>query len=261
MASEALAIKGIILFSEEYKDKDRMLTILTSTMGIIKACAKSTGKQNSKLAFLSVPFMLVDFTLSDSHGFWYVKEALIIESNSGIMNSLEAMAVANHISDVLSKAVMQTDVSHSAYELAVYALYVLGINPQNYKSVYAAFNLKFLLLSGFATTFDNCSNCGNEISKFGTLYIDLEGCQIFCEECKRVTKNSNNLFKLSLASLNVINYYISKPVNSIFTLTVAENIQDEVRRFSTKFISVQLDEEFRDPIESIKFPVIRINRD
>mgnify|MGYP003309668158 CR=1 FL=1 len=120
--------RGLIIRSSEYKDKDRLLSVLTSDRGLITICAKGVAKPGSSLGSVSMPYMLCDFTLSDSHGFWYVKEALIIESNSGILNDLMALAVASHIADVLDKSYLNSEVSKSSYELTIYSYYALSIN-------------------------------------------------------------------------------------------------------------------------------------
>ncbi len=251
MASESVSVKGLILSSDEYKDKDRMLTVLTSDMGIIKVCAKGTGRPNSKTAFLSVPYMLCDFTLSDSHGFWYFKEGLIIESNSGIMNSLEAMAVAGHIADILAGTIYQTDSSKLSYELAVYAYYCLGRNPERYKYVYSAFNFYYLKISGLATTIVECSNCKTSFESFDYLFVNLNDTACYCGECAKVSKIRNNLFKVSKNAVTVFNYYLLNQVSSIFSINISEALIDEVYKFSTIYLSVHLDEKITDPIESL----------
>lgn len=249
MASEPISVKGLILSSDEYKDKDRMLTILTSTMGIIKACVKGASKQGSKTAFLSVPYMLCDFTLTDSHGFWYVKEALIVESNSGILNSLEAMAIASHIAKLLAKSVFQTEISKEAYELTVYAYYALGKFPESYKVIYSAFNARFLMISGFAVVLESCANCSSSLTR--VVHVDLENSNCYCEECIKSVKTTGKLFKLSEGAIASINYFYEKSVSSIFTLKISDELQNEVYRFTTSYLSIQLDEEVKDPLASL----------
>ena len=89
--------RGLIIKSDDYKEKDRLLSVLTSDRGLITICAKGVAKPGSSLGFVSMPYMLCDFVVSVSHGYYYLKDASIIESNSGIMESLEQMTVAAHI--------------------------------------------------------------------------------------------------------------------------------------------------------------------
>ena len=93
--------RGLIIRSAEYKEKDRLLSVLTSDRGLITICAKGVAKPGSSLGFVSMPYMLCDFVVTVSHGYYYLKDASIIESNSKIMESLEQMTVAAHISSCL----------------------------------------------------------------------------------------------------------------------------------------------------------------
>ena len=88
--------RGLIIKSDDYKEKDRLLSVLTSDRGLITICAKGVAKPGSSFGFVSMPYMLCDFVVSVSHGYYYLKDASIIESNSGIMESLEQMTVAAH---------------------------------------------------------------------------------------------------------------------------------------------------------------------
>lgn len=254
MASEPISVKGIILFSEEFKDKDRMITVLTSNMGIIKVCVKGAGKTNSKTSYLSVPFMLVDFTLTDSHGFWYLKEGEIIESNSGIMSSLEAMEIASHIADLLVKSVYQSDVAYDCYQLTVYAYYVLSKNPNKYKEVYSAFNIRYLYISGLASIYTSCSNCKTSILEKSFWFVGLQDSSCYCNDCCRASKINTNTYKVSRNVLNAVNYYIENQVKSIFGLELSGELSDELYNFTTSYLSTQLDERIDDPISKLNFP-------
>ena len=56
--------RGIIIKSNDYKEKDRLLSVLTSDRGLITICAKGVAKPGSSLGFVSMPYMLCDFVVS-----------------------------------------------------------------------------------------------------------------------------------------------------------------------------------------------------
>ena len=88
---EPFSCRGIILASREFKEKDRLVSVLTADKGLVTICAKGSGRPGSKAAFASVPFMVCDFVVSVSHGYYYLKDASIIESNSKIMESISRL--------------------------------------------------------------------------------------------------------------------------------------------------------------------------
>ncbi len=238
MASDPINVRGVILSSREFKEKDRILTVLTPDRGIVSFCVKGVASKNAKNAFVSVPFMLCDFVLTKSGNFSYMKEGSIIESNSKIMESLEAMAVAGHIGRILSESVLQTDNAKSSYELCVYAYYALGKFPQRYQEIYCAFNWRVLTDSGFADNYD-LSQAAD------TYYISTKDSSIF--DFKK-----EGLFKISSDSVKALNYFAEHKVSEIFNVTLNDKLKDELRRFTTMYIQNQFEYEIKDPIKQLE---------
>ena len=55
-----ITFKGIILKTSEYKEKDRMISVLTKDMGIVSICVKGVSGKTSRFSFASVPFSYCD---------------------------------------------------------------------------------------------------------------------------------------------------------------------------------------------------------
>lgn len=238
MASDPFNIRGVILFSREFKEKDRILTVITADRGILSFCVKGAGSGKGKNSYTSVPFMLCDFVINSSGGFNYLKEGNIIESNSGIMNSLEAMAVAGHIGRVLSESILQSDNSAKAYELCVYAYYVLGINPDRYSEVYCAFNWKLLNDLGFASSYE-ISELKSEyyLSLRDSYYTDIK---------------TEGLFRISASAVKVLDYFATHEPKEIFNVTLSDSLKDELRRFTTQYMQEQFEYEIKDPLKQLE---------
>ena len=128
---ETFSGRGIILASRECKEKDRLVSVLTSDRWLVTVCAKGSGRPGSKAAFAAIPFIVCDLVVSVSHGYYYLKEGAIVENNSDIMNSLETMTCASHMASCLLDSTFQGDMAHEAYELAAYAFYMLAKHPED----------------------------------------------------------------------------------------------------------------------------------
>ena len=241
MASDPISIRGVILSSREFKDKDRMLTVITADRGIVSFCVKGVAGKNAKNAFVSVPYMLCDFVITPSGNFNYMKEGSIIESNSKIMESLECMAVAGHIARILSDAVLQSDNAKSAYELCVYAYYALGKFPDRFEEIYCAFNWKFLTDMGFTDIYDPDGSSQ-------TYYISTEDSTI---------SSGRTGFKIDIRSIKALNFIATHEPKEIFNITLSDQLKDELRRFTTQYLQNQFEYEIKDPIKQLE---IQLNR-
>ena len=238
MASDPISVRGLILRSREFKEKDRMVTVLTADRGIMTICVKGVSSKNSKNAFASVPFSLCDLVVNPSGNFNYLKEGSIIESNAGIMGSLEAMAVAGHISNILNESILQTENSHLAYELCVYAFYALGKFPERYAEIYCAFNWRILIDLGFASVYE---------TEDGQMYY-----YISTEDSRISPYSQQGLFKISAAGLKALNFFASCRPAEVFNVTLNEVLQDELRRFTTQYMQNQFEYEIKDPIKRLE---------
>jgi DNA repair protein RecO len=227
--------RGLIIRSSEYKDKDRLLSVLTADRGLITICAKGVAKPNSSLGCFSMPYMLCDFVVSVSHGYYYLKDASIIESNSKIMESLEQMAVAAHISSCLMDCTLQSENAKEAYELAVYAYYMLANNKDKYLLIYSAFNWRLLTIAGFTVLYDlNDPLYKATGDKQGRYMIDISG-------GSSGTQNRTFNRLLDEPSVRALNFFATCDLKRMFTSTADKKTEEDLRDFTTDYLSVHFE--------------------
>ena len=222
--------RGLIIRSTEYKEKDRLLSVLTADRGLITICAKGVAKPGSSLGCFSMPYMLCDFVVTISHGYYYLKDASIIESNSKIMDSLEQMTVAAHISSCLMDCTLQSENSKEAYELAVYAYYMLANNKGKYLLIYSAFNWRLLTIAGLTVQYDLEDSIGR--SKYLINIAGGEG-----------SDGNNRAFNRMLEepSVRALNYFASCDLKKLFTATADKKTEQELKDFTTDYLSIHFE--------------------
>lgn len=232
--------RGLIIRSDEYKDKDRLISVLTSDRGLIAICAKGVAKPNSTLAFVSMPYMLCDFVVTISHGYYYLKDATIIESNSKIMDTLEQLAVAAHISSCLSDCTLQSENSREAYELAVYAYYMLANNKDKYLLIYSAFNWRLLTIAGFTVRYDlenpSYRALGNKPNSY---LINITGGINSANGRDRVNDRL-----LDESSVRALNFFAECDLKRLFTSSANQRTEEELRDFTTDYLSVHFEKKY-----------------
>ena len=229
--------RGLIIRSVEYKEKDRLLSVLTADRGLITICAKGVAKPGSSFGCFSMPYMLCDFVVSVSHGYYYLKDASIIESNSKIMESLEQMTVAAHISSCLMDCTLQSENSREAYELAVYAYYMLANNRDKYLLIYSAFNWRLLTIAGFTVQYD----LGEPVyrasdGKPNRYLIDISG------SVSGQNKGFSRL--LEEPTVRAVNYFATCDLNKLFTSNAGKSTENELKDFTTDYLSMHFEKKY-----------------
>lgn len=227
--------RGLIIRSNEYKDKDRLLSVLTADRGLITICAKGVSKPGSSLGCFSMPYMLCDFVVSVSHGYYYLKDASIIESNSKIMDSLEQMTVAAHISSCLMDCTLQSENAKEAYELAVYAYYMLANNKDKYLLIYSAFNWRLLTIAGFTVLYDlNDPLYKASGDKQGRYMINISGGSESSQN-----RSFNRL--LDEPAVRALNFFATCELKRMFTSNADKKTEQDLKEFTTDYLSIHFD--------------------
>jgi DNA repair protein RecO len=226
---------GLIIRSNEYKDKDRLLSVLTADRGLITICAKGVSKPGSSLGCFSMPYMLCDFVVSVSHGYFYLKDASIIESNSKIMDSLEQMTVAAHISSCLMDCTLQSENAKEAYELAVYAYYMLANNKDKYLLIYSAFNWRLLTIAGFTVLYDLDDPLYKASGdKQGRYMINISGGSESSQN-----RSFNRL--LDEPAVRALNFFATCDLKRMFTSNADKKTEQDLKEFTTDYLSIHFD--------------------
>lgn len=242
---EPFSCRGIILASREFKEKDRLVSVLTSDRGLVTICAKGSGRPGSKSAFASIPFMICDFVVSVSHGYYYLKEGTIVENNSDIMNSLETMTCASHMSSCLLDSTFQGEIAREAYELAAYAFYMLAKRPQDYLIIYSAFNWRLLTIAGLTVRYEITNNGGEAVTAGKDYLVSLIGGTIEVSKNSRAGRLTGNDHRiLSYDCIDALNYFFDCPLNRLFTAKASESVIYELKDFTTAYLSVQFDKNY-----------------
>ncbi|SDX90426.1 DNA replication and repair protein RecO [Ruminococcaceae bacterium YAD3003] len=227
--------RGLIIRSNEYKDKDRLLSVLTADRGLITICAKGVSKPGSSLGCFSMPYMLCDFVVSVSHGYYYLKDASIIESNSKIMDSLEQMTVAAHISSCLMDCTLQSENAKEAYELAVYAYYMLANNKDKYLLIYSAFNWRLLTIAGFTVLYDLDDPLYKASGdKQGRYMINISGGSESSQN-----RSFNRL--LDEPAVRALNFFATCDLKRMFTSNADKKTEQDLKEFTTDYLSIHFD--------------------
>jgi N-acetylmuramoyl-L-alanine amidase len=123
------------------------------------------------------------------------------------------MTVAAHISALLADCTLQSENAREAYELAVYAYYMLANNKDKYLLIYSAFNWRLLTIAGFTVQYDlsnpSYKGTGDKPDRF---LLNIVG-------GVNSASNQNRSFDrlLETPSVKALNYFATCDLKRLFT--------------------------------------------
>lgn len=150
---------SIVLRSIDYKDNDRMLTLMTRDRGKISCLARGARKQNHALFGLTDIFVCAEFEFYKRNSKYIVTQGMLRQNFYNIRRNAEAMSVAAVIAESCEKAAVEEETDTRLFALLAGALFALdnGAVPTD---VFCFFVIKLLDVLGMRPQTEHCVICG-----------------------------------------------------------------------------------------------------
>ena len=245
-----IEVRGLVIRSVDVKDSDRLITIFTEQMGAVSAMARGARSLKSRKMSSTMQFCYGNFVLYGSADKLWVKEAELIESFFDIRNSIDGLALAGYIAEVLSYVTVSV-AENELLRLSLNSLYAIASGKYRLDKVKAAFEIRAASILGFMPDVLGC-HCGE---RTGDFYFDIMGGEVECAACKKeremveaLPENPHEakiICQLTEASLAALGYCIYSPIERIFSFNLAEEDMRLFARACEEYILNQLERSFR----------------
>ena len=150
---------AIVLRYANYRDYDRMLTLLSPTRGKLEVLSRGCRRPKSPLLNASELFALGDFQL-------YTKQdrATLVSAN-------------------LLETFQPGEPCQELFMLLLHTLSRLTFSDQEWKPLLAGFLLHYAAVIGFKPRLVHCVGCGRHLTEGEQVYFDLAEGGLCCEAC------------------------------------------------------------------------------
>lgn len=177
-----ITTKALVLRGVDYKESDKILTLLTQEMGKITASARGCRKKGSPIAAGCQLLCWSEIVLYEYQGRWVVKEASTERQFRGIRDDLEKLALACYLAEVTEVLAVEGLPSSELLSLILNCLHALDQMNKPQTLIKAAFELKSMCLAGYEPLLDGCAVCGAEIPEEARFHL-REGV-LHCAPCR-----------------------------------------------------------------------------
>lgn len=180
-----IKVKGIIISSIDYKDKDKLVTIYTLERGLVNAKLIGVKNPNAKLKPLKEVFCFADFDLVSSKGngdYFTIISANIIENFYNIIRDIDKYYAGCTILEILRIVSKNGESNEPLFVETLKALKVLAYEEVESDVVLIKYLIKIFEAMGYQLSLDKCSSCGQLF--IGKRYFDSSAGEITCVGCK-----------------------------------------------------------------------------
>ena len=245
-----IEIRGLVVRTTDIRESDRLITIFSEEVGLVSAMARGARSLKSRKMSSTMQFCYSSFVLCKRGEHYQIKECELIESFFGLHNSIEGLALATYITEVISDvAVAQPE--PELLRLALNSLYAISENKYELSKIKAAFEIRTASIIGFMPEVLECSVCGE---KSGEFYFEIMSGAIKCYSCKEKMALTNPepenphetqaVCLLSEGAKIALGYCIYSPLTKIFSFRISESDMSLFSRACEEYLLNHLERSF-----------------
>ncbi len=199
-----LSTQAIVLRHADYREHDRVLTLLTPSRGRVEAMARGCRKPKSPLLAASELFCLGEYVLYKGKGHEIVTACQVQDSFYPLREDYDKLS---HAAIMLSAAQTAAQPEEPAEHLTILLTRSLGrlaYGAQDAAQVTTAFLLHYAVLAGFKPRLNHCAACQRPLSDGEDAWLDPLIGGLVCRACHQADSAAAHLDAQSISWLRQV---------------------------------------------------------
>ena len=188
---------AIVLRRVNYRDNDRMVTLLSPSRGRIEAIIRNCRKPKSHNLNAAELFALGDYMVIESGGHMTVTSVHLIETFYPLRADYDRLTCGVWLLGLAEAVAEPEQEEQELFMLLLHTLSRLAFSDQPWKPLLSGFLLHFSACQGFKPRLNHCSLCGKRLGDEPPLFFDPADGGVVCGSCRR----NGNQVSLSPAQL------------------------------------------------------------
>ena len=237
-----LTTKGLVLREVNYKESDKILTVLTAEEGKLTVSARGCRKKGSAIAAASQLLVWSEFTLYEYQGRWAIKEALTERQFDGVRSDLDKLSLASYFAEVTEALSREGQPEPELLSLTLNSLHALEKLPYPAALIKTAFEWRAMALAGYEPMADACAVCGTEPPADPRIHL-TEGV-LHCAACRGEIGDGISM-PLTEAALTALRHFIWGDPKRLFSVNIDQTSLKQLGQASEAYLMTQLERGFR----------------
>jgi len=230
--------EAIVIRRQDLRETSLIITLFTKDFGKIKGIVRGVRGPHAQYGGGSLEIFAHDevvFYEQKKADVFTISQCDLIEFFDSIRQSLERLAYANYIIELLDSVTALGDKNTEVFELLLNSLILLS-GQASPKRVARIFEIKLLGLLGIMPTLATCAYCGKKIdtsAKFSVVHGGLI--------CKTCIDKDNNALPVMAGTVKFIEHIRSLPFEKVERIKVANAVGKELESLLRKFLDYHIE--------------------
>ncbi len=203
---------GLVLKVSDIGESDKVITLLTAEMGVIRAFANRAKKMNSNIRAASQLLCYGEFTLYHGRDSYIIENAVAKEVFFGLRSDIKKLALAQYFCSLALEFVPEGEPAPDTLRLILNSLSYLQNGRRSPEFIKAVTELKLISLAGYAPDVSACGACGKSFS--GEAVFNVRTGKCYCPEC------SENGMRISPGVITAMQYVVFNGIDRIYSFSL-----------------------------------------
>ncbi len=234
-----ISVQALVIKVMDVGENDRLVTLLTRDMGVIKAFAPSAKKMKSKnysgTAFLSFSSFLIEEVKDTLR----IRDASLEKSYFKLGCDIAALALQQYFCELCSFLTPPEENSEEILKLLLKSISVINEGKMSFSLIKAIFELRLLSISGFMPNLVACCNCGeyNE----DEMSFDYENGCLYCADCAIAVE----AVKLPATATLALRHIVFSDFSKLFSFSVPEEYAEKLAILTENYLLMQTEYNYK----------------
>jgi DNA repair protein RecO (recombination protein O) len=232
-------VNGIIISENNMGDFDKMLTILTPNLGKIGCSARGARRPKSLLLSGTQFLCFGEYMLFKGSETYTMNSCETIEMFYNIRTDLDKLMYASYITKIINDVTTENQNSYQTLKLFLNTLYTISETDKNLDFVTSVFKLRLLKILGFTPNVKECVSCKE---KENLRFFSIKDNGFKCRNCGKLDTGA---IGIGDATVNAIKYSILADSKKIFSFSLSEASQNELKIIADLYLNDKLEKEYK----------------
>ena len=237
-----LTTKALVLRERNYKESDKILTLLTEQEGKLTVSARGCRSRNSPIAAACQLLAWGEFTLYEFKGRWAVKETASERLFDGVRVNIEKLSLASYLAEVAEALAGEGQPDPALLSMTLNCLHALDKLSVPLTQVKTAFEWRAMALAGYEPQLERCGVCFREQPR--EPHFHLGAGTVHCAACRDRLEEGISM-PLTVSALAALRHIVWGPRKRLLSFRLDDEGMKRLSEASEAYLLTRLERGFR----------------
>ena len=230
-----IKLTTITLKKRDFKEKDRIITVLSREIGKYDLIGKGSQKPLTKLSGISEPMAYGTVIVSNLKNLGTISSCNITESFTEIHSNLNTLSHALYLLELTDKSTAFEKPSEDIFDILLASLYMLEAGASS-EIATRYFEHKLINALGYNINTEKCIGCGETLND--KIYYNVDFGGFFCDKC---SKKIDKTIIFPFALISYIKIFDKYPLAKIKEIKLQDNANKALSILYKNHLSYRID--------------------